>query len=442
MPPPVEDDWSDSDDDVFDEIETSVTLGVPDGQITSQTDLSDAAVSRLGGLPAFLASREPSYSSSQCKVCSNPMELLAQMWCPFEDSPMDRALYIWGCARAQCQKQEGSIRAWRALRYNAEYAAKLEKKREKEKARVEAKKEKLQKGPLTNPFSMSAASTAPNPFGLGSHIFGEATLAKQETPSEQDDESADEDGESDDGSSSSEQSLLTAMTSATLEDSPWRQTLSYPPQYLKTFSEYITPEPKPKIPSGAQIIDDDDDPKGGKDIGWSEKYENSLDVDHVFERFSNRVKHEPEQCIRYDLNGVPLPFSTDNVFNLLFPAPTTPPLPVTKPDFMVIPASKRTYDPSSLPHCPNCQSKRVFECQLMPNTINVLRDGSTDVTKNVSDEERRKAVQEALKGRGGNRGMDWGTCMVFSCEKDCCTENGQGAREAWKEEHVLVQWDV
>ncbi len=51
MPPPVEDDWSDSDDDVLDEIETSVTLGVPDGQIISQTDLSDAAVSRLGGLP-------------------------------------------------------------------------------------------------------------------------------------------------------------------------------------------------------------------------------------------------------------------------------------------------------------------------------------------------------------------------------------------------------
>ncbi len=145
---------------------------------------------------------------------------------------------------------------------------------------------------------MNAASTASNPFGLGSHIFGEATPAKQETPSEQDDESADEDGESDEGSSSSEQSLLTAMTSATLEDSPWRQTLSYPPQYLKTFSEYIAPEPKPKIPSGAQIIDDNDDSKGGKDIGWSEQYENSLDVDHVFERFSNRVKHEPEQCIR------------------------------------------------------------------------------------------------------------------------------------------------
>lgn len=145
---------------------------------------------------------------------------------------------------------------------------------------------------------------------------------------------------------------------------------------------------------------------------------------------------------RYDLNGVPLPFSRDNVFNLLFPAPTTPPLPVTKPAFMVIPVAKRTYDPSSLPPCPNCQSKRVFECQLMPNTINVLRDGSTDAAKNMSDEERRKAVQEALKGGGGNRGMDWGTCMVFSCEKDCCTENGQGAREAWKEEHVLVQWDI
>lgn len=289
---------------------------------------------------------------------------------------------------------------------------------------------------------MSGASTASNPFGLGSHIFSDATSIKPMASSEVDDDAVDEGGESDNESSSSEQSLLTAMTSATLEDSPWKQTLSYRPLYLKTISEYIAPEPKPKIPMSAQIIEDNDDSKGGKNTGWSEKYENSLDVDLVFERFSNRVKHEAEQCIRYDLNGVPLPFSTDKVFDLLFPAPTTLPRAVMKADFMVVPTAKRTYNPSSLSPCPNCQSKRVFECQLMPNTINVLRDGSTDSTKNMSDEERRKAVQKALKGSDGNRGMDWGTCMVFSCEKDCCMENGQDAREAWREEHVLVQWDV
>jgi pre-rRNA-processing protein TSR4 len=118
-------DWSDSDDDVLSEVETSVLLGVPDGAIDT-ADINDAAVSRIGGHPvryilyyfvpcsltcikikAFLPTKEPSLSSSSCKICSNPMELLVQMWCPVEDSPHDRALYIWGCGRGSCQKKDG-----------------------------------------------------------------------------------------------------------------------------------------------------------------------------------------------------------------------------------------------------------------------------------------------------------------------------------------------
>jgi len=43
-------DWSDSDDDVLSEVETSVLLGVPDGAIDT-ADINDAAVSRIGGHP-------------------------------------------------------------------------------------------------------------------------------------------------------------------------------------------------------------------------------------------------------------------------------------------------------------------------------------------------------------------------------------------------------
>lgn len=127
MPPMIEDDWSDSDDEVLSEVETSVLLGIPDGPISVLADVVDAAVSRIGGHPvryilctttynilthtfptkAFLPSREPPFSSSHCKICTNPMELLVQIWCPFEDSPMDRALYIWGCPRIGCQGKDG-----------------------------------------------------------------------------------------------------------------------------------------------------------------------------------------------------------------------------------------------------------------------------------------------------------------------------------------------
>jgi pre-rRNA-processing protein TSR4 len=128
MPPRLQHDWSDSDDELLVDVETSVLLGVPDGLIDAIADINDAAVSRIGGHPvrsisrmyhysrfldfcrsikAFLPSREPPFSSSHCKICSNPCQLLVQMWCPFEDTPMDRALYIWGCSMAICQGKDG-----------------------------------------------------------------------------------------------------------------------------------------------------------------------------------------------------------------------------------------------------------------------------------------------------------------------------------------------
>lgn len=81
----------------------------------------------------------------------------------------------------------------------------------------------------------------------------------------------------------------------------------------------------------------------------------------------------------------------------------------------------------------------------MPNLINVLK--ADQHSGNVTDEQRRKAIQEALKDRDSNekRGMEWGTCMVFTCQMDCCRREGDDAgdaKETWKEEHVLVQWDA
>jgi pre-rRNA-processing protein TSR4 len=42
---------SDSDSDHPHSRETSVLLGIPDGAVSSTTDLADAAVSRIGGRP-------------------------------------------------------------------------------------------------------------------------------------------------------------------------------------------------------------------------------------------------------------------------------------------------------------------------------------------------------------------------------------------------------
>ncbi|KXN89390.1 putative 20S rRNA accumulation protein 4 [Leucoagaricus sp. SymC.cos] len=447
-------DWSDSDDDDLAGVETSVLLGVPDGAVDDVRDITDVAVSRIGGHPAFLPSREPPFDSSLCKVCSSPMQLLLQIWCPFEDSPMDRALYVWGCARGACQKKDGSIRTWRGLRFNEKYAAKLEKKlakkRERERARVEAAAAEQAKkaAPKVNPFSISASTTAAssNPFALGNQIFGgmpTSHAAPMPTPSAEEQEELSNEEDSGDESDTSEKSLLVVLASTTLDDSPWRNAPAYGPLYLSTVSEYLPPQPKPKLPANAQIIDPDN-ARNKNDPTWtSEAYENSLEIDNVFDRFAKRVAQESEQCLRYELKGTPLPFAKDQVFDKLFPIPTSNVTTVSKAAFSVSPQTKRTYSPSTalIPPCPSCNSSRVFECQLMPNLINILKTSPQDQPndKKQTDEERKKVVEQALKSGDG---MSWGTAMIFSCEKDCCLPDGASGKECWREEVVLVQWDT
>jgi len=83
----------------------------------------------------------------------------------------------------------------------------------------------------------------------------------------------------------------------------------------------------------------------------------------------------------------------------------------------------------------------------MPNLINVLRPSWEEQKgKAMTEEARMKEVEKVLKRAGVDKnekkGMEWGTCIVFSCGKDCCSESGKEAKEAWKEEIVYIQWDI
>ncbi|TFY72314.1 hypothetical protein EVG20_g694 [Dentipellis fragilis] len=403
-------DWSSSDEEATRDVETSVLLGVPDGPVETDSDLTDAAVSRIGGLPVGLIPVMSIHTEyiDYCRQCSGPMELLVELWCPFEGSAYDRALYIWGCGQGDCQKKDGSIRAWRGLRYNEIYARKIKSKiirktaPEESIASVGAEK--------SNPFALGKQAAAPS-GGLGTSIFGGP-------PSEVKGDSDDSRGVDPDPDSDSESSIVVALASSTLSDSPWRMAPYHPAQYLSTLSEYIPPPKKAKrIPSHADEQENEDG-----NTWSSEKYENSMDTDHIFERFTDRVALEPEQCVRLFVHDMEHQTSTM----------------VTKADFKVNDIARRVFD--SVPPCPFCHSKRVFECQLMPNLINVFKERA-QADEKMTDEERRKDVELLLKGTKG-RGMDWGTVMVFSCEKDCCPgTDGKPGAYGWMEEAVLVQWD-
>lgn len=392
---------------------------------------------------------------------------------------MDRAMYVFGCSRSGCQKKAGSVRAYRGLRFNKEYAEKLEQKRQREKEKEAAKakaaeleaqaKEKAK----INPFAMGNTSTSgglfggsfATPTGLGNQLFGSSPQEDQRDKEKDEHADGDDveeppasDEESDGDDDSDAHSIVEAPTSRLSEASPWsaKQPAFNPPLYLSTSMEYIPPPPKmPKAPSAEEILDEQDQEgkgkKGNDADSWNsatEGYENSLNMDHVFERFATRASNEGEQCIRYELGGTPLPYASDTIFSALFPSPTSNVTQVTGGKFIVTPAvPKRVYDPDSptIDRCDGCGAKRKFECQLMPNLINVLRASPPTDKKQQpqSDVERKKEVERLLKGGAvDGTGMEWGTCMIFTCEKDCCSSgDGKEANECWREELVLVQWE-
>jgi pre-rRNA-processing protein TSR4 len=81
----------------------------------------------------------------------------------------------------------------------------------------------------------------------------------------------------------------------------------------------------------------------------------------------------------------------------------------------------------------------------MPNLINVLRaqgkgDGNAEEPGQSSNSQEVSQTEEERKKKDLevklNAGMEWGTCLIYSCEKDCCEEE-----EGWREEIALIQWD-
>ncbi|KAG8933035.1 hypothetical protein FRC01_011255 [Tulasnella sp. 417] len=495
---PHQPDYSDSDDEsIHEELETGVLLGLPDGAVTSKTDLFDPAVSRMGGLPTFLPSTSvPSPDISHCKSCREPMELLIQVWCPFEQSPMDRLLYVWGCSRAGCQRKDGSVRAYRSVKFNARFAAKLERQKQKTKEKEEAKrraaeeeaKKKASAAPASstvkpNPFSLSSAASGPSnpsfssPFGSG-NLF--AAPSAPPPSSKKVDEEEDDDSDDDEPPATEEEinELAEALESTTIDGqsaakssanaATWATAPSFKPLYLSSVSEYLVPEAKPKqLIKNVKVSDGLDDldagsggGRGGAGGKWkTETYEKGASTDEIFSRFSKRVVNEGKQCLRYELSGVPLPYHNDSVYKKLFaPTPSTA-YNVTRPSQHA--TTGRTYDRSWIPKCPTCGSPRTFEAQLMPNLITVLRRAEDDAKRvKQSDVERRNELARVLlkqnPGGGGGAsgtaagsdahktGMEWGTCMVFSCLGDCRVAEGgsnEQVGDCWREEFVLIQWE-
>ena len=186
-------------------------------------------------------------------------------------------------------------------------------------------------------------------FGLGSQLFGASneehqheTQSDAEAPPVSDPESEDESEASDSDSESERDAdadatppLLSAPAHSPDASSPWLSAPAYtPPLYMSTAYEYVPPAPRQKIPQDAldssavggqfdeSVLDGPAKSKKGetkrekdaeKDAkAWDsamEGYEDSLELDKVFEKFAKIAGYEGEQCIRSVFSFIPFPFS-------------------------------------------------------------------------------------------------------------------------------------
>ena len=265
-----------------------------------------------------------------------------------------------------------------------------------------------------------------------------------------------------------------------------------PPQYLTTFDEYLPADPNALAGDTAQRVrqmsaqeaeDKEKELQAGKKAapaagGAGEQWEKVLPkgVDEVFERFLERLNRAEDgsgQVLRYDLGAVPLPYSSNSdLFKRLFKRDLDDASAQDEDDLEPnVNVFGKKYDPTGVvPACPRCGGKRTFEMQLVPGLIAELKTEQLSLTgekkrrskkkKTQTDEERRRELA-VLLGRASAKdlpksttadaadddrtpvereedelkaetGMEWGTIMVFGCERDCV-----GYGEEW----VGVEWE-
>ena len=143
-----------------------------------------------------------------------------------------------------------------------------------------------------------------------------------------------------------------------------------------------------------------------------ELFESTMDT--TFQRFCDRLSHNPLQVLRYEFGGTPLLYADNDAVAGYFTKHTA-----TGTKGGKVQVSKKV---KPLPPCPHCNAARVFEMQLVPGAISALEDDDDTI--------------------GIEEGMEWGTVIVGVCGENCAGAEGDGdGKVVFREEWVGVQWE-
>uniref|UniRef100_A0ABM5EUY6 Programmed cell death protein 2-like n=1 Tax=Pogona vitticeps TaxID=103695 RepID=A0ABM5EUY6_9SAUR len=340
--------------------------------------------SKFGGAPDRIPSVTPVHPA--CGICKSGLVPLVQISCPLEGSPFHRVLHVFACAVKSCW---GKSESWKVLR--SQYLE-VQKKGTQER-KLKQKEERV---------------VAASDWCEGADDWGD-------------------DGEDEVASSGFSASCsLNVHSKSDCLPREWDCTSHFQDLTLEEVQPASPPfdcyEEEQLMPACVRLFQpyyisvvDEEDYHGYEDtshahkllkeyqqregidvaeltsasyttVGCNEIYEKSEaeKIDLVFHKFMKRISVCPEQILRYSWGGQPLFI-------------TSPPTDIT----------------TAVPPCNQCRSRRIFEFQLMPALVSMLQTEDRDVS------------------------VEFGTALVFTCEKSCWPAN----QSTPLEEFIFVQED-
>ncbi|XP_029781926.1 programmed cell death protein 2-like isoform X2 [Suricata suricatta] len=301
-----------------------------------------------------------------CGRCRQPLALVVQVYCPLEGSPFHRLLHVFACPRPRCGG--GRARSWKVFR------SQCLQTREKEAQDAQ------DNGLAAEDWCEGAddwgsdSEEVPPPqltldFGNDTHSARDMDCTAQ----------------------LQDLHLQDPVVGAAPPESPGAEMAlpSLAPQFLPYYvcavdeddyrdsvsldhAQSLLREYQQKEGVGVEQLLSQSLPGDG-----DEKYEKTTikSGDKAFYKFMKRIAACQEQILRYSWSGEPL--------------------------FLTCPASEVT----EVPACSYCGARRIFEFQLMPALVSALRSADVGIS------------------------VEFGTILIYTCEKSCWPENHQTPME-------------
>ncbi|KAM4825504.1 programmed cell death protein 2-like [Thomomys bottae] len=309
-----------------------------------------------------------------CERCGRPLALVVQVYCPLEGSPFHRLLHVFACALPTCA--EGGARCWKVLRSQC-----LQVQEKEEPAAQE------------NGLAAENWCEGADDWGSDSEDAPAPRLPLDFRKDSSNDKDIDytvqlqglclQDAGVDAAHPASQQGRMARPTAvpqfqpyyiSVVAEEDFRDLVSLDHAY-NLLRDYEQREGIPMDQLLSQSFSGDGD----------EKYEKTKikSGDQMFYKFMKRIGSCQDQILRYSWSGEPL--------------------------FLSCPTSAIT----EVPACGYCGGPRTFECQLMPALVTMLSSAHLDLC------------------------VEFGTVLVYTCEKSCWPQNHQTPME----EFCIIQQD-